>query len=98
MVRRAGESAGLTLTIPDWVARELDSVGEGLLIDLFERGLRECKVEQAPDRYGRAGISFGAAARQAGMSRSAVARHAYTRGKEPPFSADTLAEELGEMP
>jgi predicted HTH domain antitoxin len=85
----------LTLTISDSLARELDSVGEGLLIDLLERGLREFKVEQALDRYARGGISFGAAAYQAGMSPSELARHAYSRGMEPPFSAETLAEELG---
>jgi len=85
----------LTLTISDSLARELDSVGEGLLIDLLERGLREFKVEQALDRYARGGISFGAAAYQAGVSQSELARHAYSRGMEPPFSAETLAEELG---
>ena len=85
----------LTLKIPDSLARELDSVGEDLLIDLLERGLREFKIEQALDRYGRGGISFGAAARQAGVSQSELARHAYARGMEPPFSAETLAEELG---
>ncbi len=84
----------LTLTVPDSLARELDSVGEGLLLDLLERGLREFKVEQALDRYARGGISFGAAARQAGVSRSDLARHAYSRGMEPPFSAETAAEEL----
>ena len=85
----------LTLTIPESLARELDSVGEGFLIDLLERGLREFKIEQALNRYARGGISFGAAARQAGVSRSELARHAHARGMEPPFSADTLAEELG---
>lgn len=85
----------LTLTISDSLARELDSVGEGLLIDLLERGLREFKVEQALERYARGGISFGAAAYQAGVSQSELARHAYSRGMEPPFSAETLAEELG---
>ena len=84
----------LTLTIPDELARELDSVGEGLLIDLLERGLREFKIEQALDRYTRGGISFGAAAHQAGVSQSELARHAYARGMEPPFSPETLAEEL----
>jgi hypothetical protein len=29
------------------------------------------------------------------VSRSEFARHAYARGMEPPFSAETLAEELG---
>jgi len=85
----------LTLTVPDSLARELDAVGEDLLIDLLERGLREFKIEQALNRYARGGISFGAAARQAGVSRSEFARHAYARGMEPPFSAETVAEELG---
>ena len=84
-----------TLTISDSLAEELDSVGEGLLIELLERGLRELKIEQALDRYMRGGISFGAAAAQAGMSQSELARHAYARGMEPPYTAETLAEELG---
>jgi predicted HTH domain antitoxin len=84
----------VTLAVPDSLARELDSVGEDLLVDLLERGLREFKIEQALDRYARGGISFGAAGRQAGVSRSEFARHAYARGMEPPFSAETLAEEL----
>ena len=54
----------VTLAVPDSLARELDSVGEGFLIDLLERGLREFKIEQALDRYARGGISFGGAARQ----------------------------------
>ena len=83
-----------TLAVPDSLARELDSVGEGLLVDLLERGLRAFKIEHALDRYARGGISFGAAARQARVSRSEFARHAYARGMEPPFSAETLAEEL----
>ncbi len=84
----------LTLTIPDSLARELHSVGEDLLVDLLERGLRQFKIDQALDRYARRRISFGAAARQAGLSQSELARQAYARGMEPPFSLDTLAEEL----
>jgi len=48
----------LTLKVPDSLARELDSVGEGLLVDLLERGLRELRIEQALERYARGGISF----------------------------------------
>ena len=40
------------------------------------------------------GISFGAAAHQAGVSQSELSRHAYARGMEPPFSTETLMEEL----
>ena len=85
----------LTLTLPDSLAKELDSVEEALLVDLLERGLREFKIEQALERYARGGISFGAAARQAGVSRSDLARHAHARGMQPPFTTETVAEELG---
>ena len=88
-------SERLTLTIPESLAQELDAAGEVLLIDLLERGLRGYKIEQALNRYARGGMSFGAAAAEAGVSRSELARHAYARGMEPPFSAQTLAEELG---
>jgi len=88
-------SGSLTLIVPDSLARELDSVEESFLVDLLERGLREFKVEQALERYARGGISFGAAAHQAGVSRSDLARHAHARGMEPAFSAETVAEELG---
>jgi hypothetical protein len=85
----------LILKVPDSLARELDSVEEALLVELLERGLREFKIERALDRYARGGISFGAAAHQAGVSRSDLARHAYSLGMEPPFSTETVAEELG---
>jgi len=88
-------SGSLTLIVPDSLARELDSVEESFLVDLLERGLRELKVEQALERYARGGISFGAAAHQAGVSRSDLARHAHALGMEPAFSAETVAEELG---
>ncbi len=68
---------------------------EGFMIDLLERGLRGFKIEQALDRYGRGGISFGPAACQAGVSRSELTRHVYSRGMEAPFSTETLTEELG---
>ena len=84
----------LTWAVPHSLARELDSVGEDLLVDLLERGLREFQIERGLDRYARGGISLGAAVRQADVSRSEFARHAYARGMELPFSAETLAEEL----
>ena len=85
----------LTLAVPASLARELDSANQELLVELLERGLRELKIERALERYARGGISFSAAAQQAGVSQSELARHAYARGMEPPFSAETLAEELG---
>jgi hypothetical protein len=62
---------------------------------LLRRGLREIKIDRALDLHACGGMSFGAAAERAGVSRSELARHAYVRGLEPPFSTATLAEELG---
>jgi hypothetical protein len=86
----------LTLSLPAPLAHELGSATQDFLADLLARGLREVKVERALELYARGGISFGAAAQQAGVSQSDLSRFAYARGMEPPFSAQTLAEELGE--
>jgi hypothetical protein len=100
----------LTLTVPAPLAHELGSTTEDFLADLLARRLREVKVESALDRYAHGGMSFGAAAQQAGVSQGALARCAYARGTpapalggaaagagvEPPFSEETVAEELGE--
>jgi hypothetical protein len=88
-------SEEVTITIPSYLAQELDSTGRELLVEILERGLRELKIERVLDRYARGGMSFGAAAHQAGVSQSELARHASARGMEPPFSATTLAEEVG---
>ena len=84
----------LTLNIPPSLAQELKSVNEELLILALERGLQILRVERALAAYARGGISFGAAAYQAGVSQSELARYAYSLGMEPPYSLDTLAEEL----
>ena len=83
-----------TLNIPDFLARELKTANQEFLVELLERGLRALKIERALEQYARGGISFGAAAHQAGISQSELARHPYARGMEPPFSAETLAEEI----
>ncbi len=83
-----------TLHVPDGLAQELKAANESFLIELLERGLRSIKIDRALEQYAGGGVSFGAAARQAGVSQSEFARHAYARGMEPPFSDDTLAEEL----
>ena len=84
----------LTITIPDALAHELDETSQEFLIEILERGLRALKIERVLDRYAQGGMSFGAAAQQAGVSQSELACHAYARGMEPPFSTETLAEEL----
>lgn len=84
----------LTLTVPDLLAGELESANQEFLLKVLERGLQEVKVDRALELYGRGGISFGAAAERAGVPQSALARYAYARGMEPPFSVETLDEEL----
>ena len=84
----------VTLNIPDRLAQELKSANEDFLIEVLERGLKSMKIDRALEQYARGGMSFGAAAYQAGLSQSKLARHAYACGIEPPCSDDTLAEEL----
>ena len=83
-----------TLNIPNSFARELKTANQEFLMELLERGLQALKIERALEQYARGGTSFGAAAHQAGISQTDLARHAYARDMEPPFSAETLAEEL----
>ena len=85
----------LTLTISGALADELKSVSQDRLLELLERGLREVKIDRALDLYSRGGMSFGAAAERAGVPTSEFARSAYARGLQPPFSSETLREELG---
>jgi predicted HTH domain antitoxin len=84
----------VTLDVPDSLAQELDAASQEFLIRVIERGLKVLKIERALERYGQGDMSFGAAAQQAGISQSELAREAYARGIEPTFSTDTLAEEL----
>ena len=85
----------VTLTLPAPLAQELGSATQEFLAGLLGHGLREVKVERAPERYARGGMSFGAAAQQVGVSQTEFSRFAYAQGMEPPFSAETLAEALG---
>lgn len=83
-----------TVTIPPSLAQDFEAASEEFLAEIFERGLRHWRIEKALERYAARSISFGAAADQAGVSQSELAREAYARGMVPPFSAETLAEEL----
>jgi hypothetical protein len=89
------QETSLLLNLPDPLAAELRSAHQDFLLELLERGLRELKIDRALDLYSRGGLSFGAAAERAGVSRSDLARSAYARGMEPAGSPETLAEELG---
>lgn len=84
----------LTLTLPPPLARDLGEVTEDFVVELLERGLREMRIDRALERYTRGGMSLGAAAQMAGVTQSEMSRYAYARGLEPPFSPETLVEEL----
>lgn len=84
----------ITLQLPVDLVRELATAEQSLAADLLQRGLRDLRLEQALSRYREGNISFGAAAVLAGLSQSDFAMQAYAHGFEPPFSDETLAEEL----
>jgi hypothetical protein len=84
----------VTVEVPAHLAEELADASQQMLADLLQRGLRDLRIEQALAQYQRGGISFAAAAEQAGVTQPELARAAYVRGFEPPFDATTAAEEL----
>lgn len=84
----------ITLKLPAHLAHELDTIEQTVLADLLQRGLRDLHIEQALTQYQRGGLSFGAAAAQAGLTQAEMAAHAYARGLEPPYSDETLIEDL----
>lgn len=84
----------LTITLPPALAQEFETASAEFLAEMLERGLRQWRIEKALERYAARDISFGAAAEQAAVSQGELARHAYARGMVPPFSKETLAEEL----
>ena len=84
----------LTVHLPDRLARELASAGQDFIAEVFELGLRTHKIDQVLAEYARGQMTLGAAAQRVGIPEGELARHAYARGLEPRFSADTLTEEL----
>jgi hypothetical protein len=84
----------VTVEVPETLAAELANAGQDLLRELLQRGLRDLHIEQALTRYQQGAISFAAAAEQAGVSQSELARAAYVRGMEPPTDPQMTAEEL----
>ncbi len=88
------EMKKMVVEIPPSLAAELATANQQLIADLLERGLRDLRIEQALDRYKRDGMSFAAAAEQAGVSQTELAHAAYARNMEPPFDEAMVAEEL----
>jgi len=87
----------ITLKIPSLLAQQLSITNEMFLVDIVERGLRDFKIDMALEQYSRGNLSFGGAAEQANLSQSILARYAYAKGIEPPFSTETVTEELGDI-
>ncbi|MEI2688702.1 MAG: hypothetical protein V9H69_02930 [Anaerolineae bacterium] len=88
------KSSTITIELPGFLATELSTVADEFVTDVFQRGLRDLRIERALERYRLGGTSFGAAANAAGVSKSELALHAYARGLEPPFDRTILVEEL----
>jgi len=84
----------VTLRLPDRLVQELTDASQEFIAEMIELGLRTRRIEQALAQYARGHMTLGAAAHLAGITEGEMARHAYARGFEPRFSADTLAEEL----
>ncbi len=84
----------VTVTVPPSLARYFESASSEFVAEIIERGLQQWRIGRALERYAARDVSFGAAAEQAGVSQAELSRHAYARGMVPPFSAETLAEEL----
>ena len=84
----------LVVEVPVPLAQELVTANQEFLADLLQRGLQAVRIERALERYQQGGMSFAAAAEQAGVTQPELARHAYVRGIEPPYDQTLLAEEL----
>ena len=85
----------MILEVPTNLAHELERANQELLADLLRRGLRDLRIEQALEHYKQGGISFAAAAEEAGITQPELARAAYVRSIEPPFDEAMVEEELG---
>ncbi len=83
-----------TVTVPPSLAQDLEAASAEFVGQILERGLRQWRIEKALERYAAREISFGAAAEQAGISQGELACQAYASGMVPPFSVETLAEEV----
>jgi hypothetical protein len=90
-----GQTEKMVLEIPVNLANELENANQEMLADLLRRGLRDLRIEQALEHYKQGGISFAAAAEEAGVTQPELARAAYVRAIEPPFDETMVAEELG---
>ena len=87
-------SEKLEVNVSPALAAQLATANAAMIDDILRRGLRDLYIEQALERYSHGGMSFAAAAEQAGVSLAELARFAYVRSMEPPFDEAMVAEEL----
>lgn len=87
-------TATFVLEVPQELAADIATLGKVAVTEILMRGMRDWKIEHALRRYALGGMSFQAAAQQAEVSASELALAAFALGMEPPFSEETLAEEL----
>jgi len=45
----------VTVTIPTYLARELDSADQAFLVEVLQSGLRTLRIERALERYAKGG-------------------------------------------
>jgi len=64
--------------------------GQRLNPQPFDLLPEELRIERALALYARGGMTFGAAAEQAGVTQSERARHVYAAGLDPPLTDATL--------
>lgn len=88
------DTAEIVVQVPSSLAKELAAASQELLVDLLRRGLQQERIERAIARYRQGMLSFAAAAEEADISQSELARQAYVRGLEPPDDPELLTEEL----
>jgi predicted HTH domain antitoxin len=87
-------TATIVLEVPQEFAADMANLGQVAVAEILMRGMRDWKMEHALRRYIQGGMSFQAAAELAGVPGSELALAAFALGIEPPFSEETLAEEL----
>ncbi len=72
------EMVAIQMQVPrEWLP---DLKDQAAFLEILGLGLEEYRMQRALERYARGGMSFGAAAQQAGVSQTDLSRFAYARG------------------
>jgi hypothetical protein len=85
----------VTLEIPGRWIEGLDLDQEAVVQEIIRLGLYQLRVRRALEMYQAGAGSLGYVAEKVGLSKRDLIREARTRGLEPPFDEQTVAEELG---